>query len=142
MNGRPMPKISGRDAASKRLRALSGKEKVELVGRALFVGGEMIDAEASRLITEGAVSGKNHVPSKPGEPPNEDTGLLRSRIEVNQVAPLRVQVSSNAPYAVELEFGTSKMAERPYMRPATKRKRKEVVALVRRAVSIATRRKP
>lgn len=136
-----MPKISGRDAASKRLRALSGKEKVELVGRALFVGGDMIKAEAAHLITEGAVSGAGHVPSKPGEPPNEDTGLLRSRIEVTQVAPLRVQISSNAPYAVELEFGTSKMAERPYMRPATKRKRKEVVALVEKAVKVATRKR-
>jgi len=136
-----MPRISGRKEATDRLRALSGKEKVELVGKALFAGGEMIKAEAARLITDGAVSGKFHVPSKPGEPPNEDTGLLRSRIEVHQVAPLRVQVSSNAPYAVELERGTSKMAERPYMKPAANNKRKEVVALVEKAVNIAVKRK-
>lgn len=136
-----MPKITGKDAVTRRLNALSGREKVELVGKALFAGGEMIKAEAAHLITEGAVSGKNHVPSKPGEPPNEDTGLLRSMIEVHQVAPLRVQVSSNAPYAVELEGGTSKMAARPYMGPATRRKRKEVVALVEGAVARATKRK-
>ena len=136
-----MPKISGRDGVKRRLDALSGREKVELVGRALFVGGDMLKAEAAHLITQGAVSGKSHVPSLPGEPPNEDTGLLRSRIEVNQVAPLRVQVSSNAPYAAALEFGTSKMAERPYMRPATQRKRKEIVALVQKAVRLATKRK-
>lgn len=136
-----MPRITGDKQVSARLRGLSGKEKVEIVGRALFVGGDMIKAEAAHLITEGAVSGKFHVPSKPGEPPNEDTGLLRSRIEVHQVAPLRVQVSSNAPYAVELEVGTSKMAARPYMGPATRNKRKEVVSLVEKSVAVATRRK-
>lgn len=136
-----MPRITGQRQATDRMRRLSGREKVELVGKALFAGGEMIDAEASRLITEGAVSGKYHVPSKPGEPPNEDTGVLRTNIEVHQTGPLRVEVSSNAPYAAALEFGTSRMAERPYMRPATKRKRKEVVALVEKAVALATKRK-
>jgi len=101
----------------------------------------MIKAEAARSITEGAISGKFHVPSAPGQPPKEDTGLLRSSIEVTQTAPLRVEVSSNAPYAAALEFGTSKMAERPYMRPATERKRREVVALVGKAVSIAVRKR-
>lgn len=133
-----MPRISGSKEFSGRLRAMAGREKVEEVGKALVAGGEMIDAEASHLITQGEVSGKFHVPSKPGEPPNEDTGILRTNIEVHQVAPLRVQVSSNAPYAAALEFGTSKMAERPYMRPATERKRKEVVALVEAAVKRVT----
>jgi len=136
-----VPKITGRDGVRRRMGALTGREKVDLVSKALFVGGEMIDAEASRLITEGAVSGKNHVPSLPGEPPNEDTGHLRTNIIVEQPAPLRVLVTSNARYAVALEYGTSKMAERPYMRPAAERKRKEVVDLVRGAVKHATKRR-
>lgn len=136
-----MPRITGKQAVEGRMRALSGREKVELVGKALFAGGELIKAEAAHLITDGAVSGAGHVPSKPGEPPNEDTGLLRSRIEVHQVAPLRVHVSSNAPYAVELEFGTSKMVERPYMRPATENQRDAVVTLVQKSVAIATRKR-
>jgi hypothetical protein len=44
-------------------------------------------------------------------------------------------VSANAPYSVPLEFGTSKMAARPYMGPATANKRKEAVDLIRAAVS-------
>jgi HK97 gp10 family phage protein len=52
---------------------------------------------------------------------------------------LRVEVSSNAPYAVELEFGTSKMAARPYMGPATQRKKKEVIELVRGAINEAVK---
>lgn len=136
-----MPKITGKSAAGRRLRALTGPEKVTEVGKALFVAGEMIDAEASRLITEGAVSGKNHVPSLPGQPPNEDTGDLRIHIHVEQPAPLRVLVVSDSDHAVPLEGGTVNMVERPYMGPASRAKRKEVVALVQAAVNRATRKR-
>lgn len=136
-----MPKITGDKAVSRRLRALSGPEKIELVGKALVAGGELIDAEASHLITKNSANGARHVPSLPGQPPNEDTGVLRTNIEVERVAPLRVHVISGAPYAAHLERGTSRMAARPYMGPATRNKKKEVIALVERAVSIATRRK-
>ena len=134
-----MARITGRDRVVARLNGAAGEKTIREVGKALFAGGELIRGEAAHLITEGAVSGKNHVPSKPGEPPNEDTGVLRTHIETTQPAPLRVEVSSNAPYAVELEAGTSKMAARPYMKPATSRKRKEVVAGVVEAVNRATK---
>jgi HK97 gp10 family phage protein len=129
-----MPKITGADRVVFKLQSI-GPKTVREVGSALFAGGELIRAEAAHLITEGAVSGKNHVPSLPGEPPNEDTGVLRTNIETTQPAPLRVEVSSNARYAVPLEVGTAKMAARPYMGPASRNKRKEVVALVEQAVS-------
>jgi hypothetical protein len=124
----------------RRLKRLQGAEGVRLVGRALFSAGEDIQTEAQRLISLGAVSGAAHVPSAPGEPPNYDTGVLSSNIETVQVEPLRVQVKSSAPYAGSLEFGSSKMAERPYMRPARDNKRAEVVAKVQAAVSVAVRR--
>lgn len=134
-----MPRITGRDQVKRRLQGAVGEKAVRLVGQALFAGGELIRAEAVHSITEGSVSGKNHVPSLPGEPPNNDTGVLVSQIEVTQPAPLRVEISSNAPYAVELEGGTSKMAERPYMGPASRRKRAEVVELVGQAVNRAVK---
>jgi HK97 gp10 family phage protein len=130
-------RITGRRGVEVRLQRIASEETVRNVGAALFAGGEEIRAEASHMITEGAVSGKNHVPSAPGEPPNEDTGVLRTNIETTQPAPLHVEVSSNAPYAVALEYGTSKMAARPYMQPATDRKRQAVVDLVQGAVSKA-----
>lgn len=136
-----MPKITGVGSASKRLTGLAGREKVALVGRALVAGGEAIKAEASHLITLNAVSGKNHVPSSPGEAPNEDTGHLRSNITVEQAAPLRVLVTSNARYSAALENGTAKMQARPFMGPAARAKRKEVVATVEKAITIATRKK-
>lgn len=135
-----MVKITGADRVSKRLSAAAGKRVVEKVGQALFAGGELIRAEAHRSISEGAVSGKYHVPSLPGEPPNRDTGVLQAHIETTQPAPLRVEVSSNAPYAVELEYGTSKMLPRPYMAPAVRKNKKDVLALVRDAVSEAMKR--
>jgi len=134
-----MPRVTGREQARAHISGMGGAKVVEKVGAALFAAGELIRAEAAHLITEGSISGKFHVPSLPGEPPNEDTGVLRTNIETVQVAPLRVEVSSNAPYAVALETGTSKMAERPYMGPASRNKRKDVVALVRAAVNEATK---
>lgn len=118
-----------------RLRKLSGPTMERNVGRALFAGGELIQTEAQISITAGAVSGKGHVPSRPGEPPNQDTGVLANNIETVQREPLVVEVSSNAPYSVPLEFGTSRMGARPFMAPARDAKRREVVALVERAVN-------
>lgn len=135
-----MPKMTGNKAASARLNRMAGPEKVAFVGRALFAAGEEIKAHAAHLITEGAVSGKNHVPSRPGEPPNEDTGHLRTGITVEQPAPLRVLIASNARYSAALEYGTSKMAARPFMGPAARAKRKRVRELVGTAVTIATRK--
>jgi len=129
-----MVKITGGAAFSAKLKTISGSGKDADLGRALFAAGNLIEVEAARLITTGAVSGKGHVPSKPGEPPSNDSGVLARNIETVQVAPLKVEVSSNAPYSVFLEYGTSKMLPRPFMGPATQLKKDEAIALVRRAV--------
>jgi HK97 gp10 family phage protein len=134
-----MPRITGKERVQAKLKGLRGEVAVRQVGAALFAGGEILRAEAAHMITEGAVSGKNHVPSRPGEPPNEDTGVLRTHIDVTQVAPLVVHVSSNAPYSAALERGTSRMAARPFMGPAARRTRKQITALVSKAVSRAVK---
>ncbi len=132
-------RVIGAKAHAARIRALAGPEMVRRVGAALFAGGQIIQTRAQLSITNGAVSGKGHVPSLPGQPPHQDTGVLANNIETVLVAALKAEVSSNAPYAAALEYGTSRMAERPYMRPAVAQSRKEVVELVRRAVHQATR---
>jgi hypothetical protein len=136
-----MPRITGSKQVGDRLRTLAGKEKIELVGQALFAGAELIKAEASHLVTVNSVSGANHVVSLPHQPPNEDTGQLRSGFETARTGPLRAEFSSNAPHAVPLERGTHKMIERPHVGPAVKNKRKEIVEKVQRAVNIATRKR-
>lgn len=130
-----MPKITGGKAHAARLKFMTSPEAMASVGRALFAGGEAIQVEAQISLTRGAVSGKAHVPSAPGTPPNQDTGVLGNNIETVQVAIDQVEVSSNAPYAAAQEFGNSRLPARPYMAPAAAAKRKEVTELVRRAVA-------
>jgi HK97 gp10 family phage protein len=120
------------------LKRLSGALERE-VSQALFAAGELIEAEAGHSITQGSVSGKEHVTSAPGEPPNADTGVLDRNIETVQVGPFKVEVSSNAPYSVALEFGTSKMAARPFMGPAAQATRKQVQQTIAGAVARATK---
>jgi len=129
-----MPMRGGKQHIA-RLRKLAGPTMERNVGRALFAGGERIATRAQIEITAGAVSGAGHVASLPGEFPNNDEGTLANGIEVVQKAPLLVEVSSNAPHAKPLEEGTSKMAARPHMAPARDLERREVVALVERAVN-------
>ncbi len=126
--------LKGAKAHTDRLKRLSSPEAQRAIGRALFAGGQAIEVEAQLSISRGSISGKNHVPSKPGEPPNQDTRVLADNIETVQISPVLVEVSSNAPYSAPLEFGTSKMAARPFMRPARDKMRVEVTELVRKAV--------
>ena len=100
----------GAKAHIARLKKLSGPGMVREVGAALFAAGERIQVEAQIGISSGSVSGKNHTPSAPGEYPNQDTGVLGNNIETTQVAPLVVEVSSNAPYSAALEFGSERKA--------------------------------
>ncbi len=117
-----------------RLRNLQ-KNTAQIV-RALYGAGQSIELEAERSITAGSVSGKGHVASAPGQPPNRDTGILDGNIETTIVAqnPPTVHVTSNAPYSAFLEFGTSRMAARPFMRPASNKKRGEVTKAVADAI--------
>lgn len=126
--------LKGAKAHIARLNRLAGPAMERAVGSALFAAGQKIQVEAQLSITRGAVSGKNHVPSKPGQPPNADTHFLANNIETVQKEPLVVEVSSNAPYSAPLEFGTSRMAARPFMRPARDKMRPAAEELVVKAV--------
>lgn len=131
--------LFGAKAHIARLRKLSGPHMIVPVGQALVAGGELIQVESQIGITSGAVSGKGHVPGPVGGYPNADTHLLADSHETNQVAPLVVEVSANAPYASAVHDGTSRMSARPFMDLARDAKRKEVVQLVRKAVDRAVK---
>lgn len=132
-----MAKITGADKVRQRFTRMAASRT--LTDRALYAAGQLVEIEAEISITRGSVSGKGHVPSKPGEPPNADTRLLDTSIDTIVVGPNRVDVVSNAPYSAALEFGTSRMAERPFMGPAARAKQSEAVELVRRAVKASAR---
>lgn len=125
--------------------ALKSAGDPKRMAAALYKVGQNIELDAERSITQGSVSGTNHVPSAPGEPPNADTRFLDSNIETTIEAQtqsdIRVHVTSHAPYSAALEYGTSKMAERPFMRPAVEKNRKKLAEEVGQAVKIGLRSK-
>lgn len=127
--------VKGKLKLVRRIKALAGPGLEKYVGPALFAAGELLATNAQVSITRGAVSGKNHVPSKPGEPPNADTHFLANNIEVTQPGALLVRVTSKAPYSAALERGTSRMEARPFMRPARDATRKDGIALIDRGVA-------
>lgn len=63
---------------------------------------------------------KIHVASAPGEPPAIDMGYLANSIQTKRIQPLLWHVTVGAAYGYILEFGSRKMAARPFMRPAAK----------------------
>lgn len=98
--------------------------------------GQIVNDIAWRILREAVVSiqtgrksgrlyrrGKNrwHRASAPGEAPATDTGLLASSGYQKQVGPLLREVGFTADYAPYLEFGTGRIAPRPFLRPAVAR---------------------
>lgn len=84
--------------------------------------------EAVRGIQSGPASGStytrgnvSHTASAPGEYPMSDTGRLASsvQVEVELSGPRpRADVGTNIEYGPMLEFGTSRMAARPWLLPS------------------------
>jgi hypothetical protein len=56
-------------------------------------------------------------PSAPGQPPGVDTGTLRASISTQATGVLSGEVYTTVDYAPPLEYGTSRMAARPFMMP-------------------------
>lgn len=116
-------------------------------GKAIFVAADVLATDARQSITQGAIQGENHVPSRPGEPPNRDTGFLDQNIISRRTGILTAQVTSEAPYSAALELGADldgdgeqELLERPFMRPAAARTRPIAVRLVTLAVRRAVGR--
>lgn len=124
--------LEGASRHSQRLRKLAAN--ADQLGAMVFAAADAIKTDARLSITAGSVSGAGHVPSKPGEPPKRDTGHLDTNIEAYRTGKLTAEVRSQAEYAAHLEFGTSKMAARPYMRPAVKRAEPKIKKFARATV--------
>lgn len=81
---------------------------------------------------------QTHRASADGDPPASDTGRLANSIFFDKEGPLTATVGSNVFYANHLEYGTIKMAARPFFRPAVEKMRadfdKRISAAVERAL--------
>lgn len=104
------------------------------IGRAIYAASDFTRTEAQRLIANGAIQGKGHVPSLPGEPPNWDTGQLATNITNTRTGVLTSETVSNAPYSADLEVGNSRMAARPFMKPAGEATQEPAEKLVAKAL--------
>jgi len=110
--------MKGRDRILRKLRFLQSKEFEDLAGAVVYEAADAVRAEAFQSISRNSVSGAGHVPSRPGEPPNRDEGTLQAGLKVRRTGLLSAEVRAEAAHSAPLEFGTSKMAARPFIRPA------------------------
>ena len=60
---------------------------------------------------------KTHTASSPGSPPNSDTGALIGSIRMYPSGNLSYTISDGYEYGEYLEYGTARMAARPFMTP-------------------------
>lgn len=91
-------------------------------------GAEMVRAEALASMREPKTGrqypGNPRRSSAAGEAPARQTGRLAGGVDVRGDVPnLRATVNASTDYAATLEFGTAKMAPRPFMRPALAKKK-------------------
>lgn len=99
-------------------------------------GGKAVAAEAVSLITSGAKTGRvytrdgvKHQASAPGESPAGDTGDLAGKIGTSiDEGALVETIEFYSAHARPLEYGTAKMAPRPFARVAVVNKRGEITA--------------
>lgn len=104
--------------------------------RGVIDGTESVIEEGNSMIMDGQKTGRmyrrrgvEHQASAPGEAPASDTGrLVQSARSEYEPADLSGEAIWSTDYAEALEFGTSKMAPRPYARPALANKKDEITA--------------
>lgn len=102
--------------------------------RGVIRGTESVRDEATSLIDEAPATGRiyerrsvTHQASAPGEPPAADTGTLAREIQVSYDLPrLTGIINAGAGYSAALEWGTNRIAARPFMRPALANKAPEI----------------
>ena len=80
-----------------------------------------------------------HIASKPGDAPNKDNGdlikyLIVSKVKGNTRKGYSAYVKSLAPYSMDLEYGTNRMAARPFLRPALAKNAPKIEKLIFNAV--------
>lgn len=119
----------------KKMGKLEGRFK-EVVNEQIKRGVLKIHGDAVSSIQAHKSSGNsygNHTASKPGFPPNTDTGRLVSSVKFdiqNTENGIIGLVGTNLPYGPMLEFGTSQMEARPWLGPAFKKNVKPIMKAI------------
>ena len=115
-----MPSISIRIRGSEQLRRnlnrLHGAERRQAQRDGLEAGARIVETQA-----------KVYCPV--------DTGALRSSIMVDEVTPEHAIIAPHTDYAEHVEFGTSRMAAQPYLRPALDQHEAEILGAVEATIA-------
>ena len=133
--------ITGSETLRRNLARLAGNERRQAQRDGLEAGARVYEAEVKLLLSQPGSgetytrNGVSHTASAPGEPPAVDTDFLRNSIQVDEVTPNEAIIAPHTDYAEHLEFGTSRMAARPYMRPALDEHEREIVDAIERTVA-------
>ena len=120
--------VRGSDQLRRNLNRLAGNERRQAQRDGLEAGARIVETRVKI-----ALSGPS--PSAPGEPPGLDTGFLRNSVQVDSVTPTEAIIAPHTDYAEFLEFGTSRMAARPFMRPALDENEAEIIRAVEATVA-------
>lgn len=95
--------------------------------RNLTAAGEYLVAKCQEKISTPNFDGKN--PSAPGDPPHLVTGELQESIGYVVVGD-GLQLTASAEHGAYLEFGTSKLAARPFLRPTMQEEAGKVLEIL------------
>lgn len=107
---------------------LSVAEDVRITAKELILE---ISAGDPILKADGTV----HIRSKPGDAPNFETGALYESMKLSHLLGSKVaHVYSELPYAEWLEFGTEKMAARPFLSVAEEKQVKNMPLEITKAI--------
>lgn len=118
------------------------------IGTALAVSVVQLDAYAKQKIQGGGRSGQvyrrrtvTHQSSAPGEFPKSDTGQLVASLYFRVAADkLSAFFGTKLNYGTYLEYGTSRMRARPWLRPTLKANEQSIAGRIKQAVSDALKK--
>ncbi len=135
-------KVEGLDRIENAARRVRDEVAKELT-KALYASAKKVEAEAKKSVLSGGKTGRvytrrtvTHRASAPGEAPASDTGRLVNSIN-GTLAGTTAEVTASARYSRPLEFGTAKMAARPFLFPALEKSRAWIQERLNRAVRTA-----
>ena len=120
-----------------------GPKTLALLSRVVRKTASDIEADAKLSIQTGPKTGRvyelygprrTHQASAPGEAPATDIGNLVNGIHTKPISKLESHVISSADYSADLEYGTTKMAARPFMTPATENNREPFLRACKAAI--------
>lgn len=118
------------------------RKRAEALDAGIYAAAQEIRGDAVELIQRGPKSGRvyakgnptrTHRASAPGQPPASDTGTLANSIGVER-GQMKSEIHAVTPYALALEWGSRRIAPRPFMTRALTDGRGKIRRIVAAAV--------